>query len=256
MKLYPSSFTPMQGATTNAFFKEGCLRYISIKDMITTRTEIPQLYQTIGNLAEERLAVTFDQRLFVSREVPFQLDLGDDVSISGRADFVLPNSVVESKASMSASKRAQWRRGQYSPEHLGQLVLYMIALERPAGWLKCSYVHLTKDASWLGFEDFEWHVCVVDGKIMVQGEEIEMTVQDVFAYFAAAKHALIGSDLPPRPTTANPCQNCAFQAVCDSNPQDRQTFVRQVQHVIDEGIASVGGTVPTLKRHDRVGAKA
>jgi hypothetical protein len=255
MKLYPSSFTPMQGATTNANFKEGCLRYIAVKDRLTTRTEIPQLYQTIGHLAEERVDSMWAADAFVSREVPFQLDLGDDVIISGRADFVTPNSVVESKASISPTKRAMWRRGQYSVEHLGQLVLYMLALDRPIGLLKCSYVHLTKDASWLGFEDFEWSIYRKDNAILVQGAEIDLTVQDVLGYFAAAKHALIGTDLPPRPTTTNPCRICPFQAVCDSNPQDRETFVRQVQSKIDMGIEPVGGNVPKLKMHDRAGVK-
>ena len=252
MKIHPSQYSPMHGATTNPLYKEGCLRYISVKHLLTERTDIHPIYKAIGTLAEERYYSTMDPHEFVTREMHLTYDLGGGVTLTGRADFVTPTKVIETKASISPTKRAMWRKGQPDPSQLGQLVTYMLVLDRAEGELNCSYVHFGKDGTTLGFETTSFAVQAdASGRLTLNGAEIDLTAFDVMAFYKAAQDALVGAELPPMPMTQKPCQTCTFREVCSSYPQGREEFHRQVKHVIDRGFDAVGAPDPTIKRHDR-----
>lgn len=255
-KIYPSSFTPIQGVTTNPTYKEGCLRFLLARTVLPRGPDIDPIFQTIGLLAEERIN-TLLEGTFYDREVPVSIDLGDNVRISGRADFVTSTCVIESKATLSTAKRAQWRRGEFSLEHLGQLVTYMSALNRPIGYLRCTYVHFSKDVEWLGFEEFSWHVRVSEtGEIYIEGTLFPaLSAADIGLFYATVKNALVGDKLPPRPTTDKPCQTCPLAKICAGSAQDRSEYLREVEQLIDAGIEPVGGFKPSIKVHDRRGTK-
>lgn len=252
LKLHPSSYTPVEGQTTNGKYKESCLRYLSVHAEIARlvpRTEIHDIYKAIGTFAEVRHEARLGPGVFLSREVRFEHDLGDGVRLTGRCDFLLPDAVHEVKASVSPTNRALWRKGRPLATHLGQLVTYMVVFERAKGRLNCSYVHLDRNSEHLEFEDYVFDVRIQDGDVLVN-DLPPVSLDSILVFWRLAKETLLSPHLAQRPTTRVPCSNCPFLAVCDSSPQDLPEFRRQVVQILEQGTHSVFSYVPTIKSHD------
>ncbi len=239
----PSSFELITHGTTDAQYPTGCLRYQSVKHLIKAawpREDLHPVYRTIGTIAEEYVAAEL-QAEFVDREVEIIEPVGDEVFISGRVDFKLPEEIHEVKATVSSSKRTMWRKGKVAPGHLGQLLSYMWLLELPVGKLRMFYVHFLRKQARLRLEPYTYATTLT--------EEHEANVK---AYYRAVKAAMVEPALPPRPHTLNPCMTCPFRAVCNMDPQDKDTFVRHVNEVLKlpRPVIVTRYGEPKIKMHD------
>ena len=242
----PSSFEPIVYETTDTQYPNGCLRYQSVRHLIKAsawpKTQIHPIYSAIGTIAEEYVKSEFDQSDgVIQRELVVSQDLGDDVSIYGRADYVLDNKVIEVKASVSASKRSQWRKGIMVPSHLGQLKSYMALTGVTYGVLRAFYMHFTREGMTLSLEPFIHQVA----------ELTEEDLLDLSTYYLTVKEAIIGSDLPPKPLTPKPCVSCPFRAVCEKDLKYKSDFVEGVNTVLAGKPPAVLELVPSIKRHNR-----
>lgn len=239
----PSSYEPIIGETTNAVYPEGCMRYQSVRHLIKDawpRTELHPIYSAIGTIAEEFVRSEFDPFEPVEREVSLVQDLGDNVHIRGRADYMLPDKIIEVKASVSASKRAMWRRGEMSSTHLGQIKTYMVMSGREFGVLRAFYMHFTREGIALSLEPFVHQVRLT-----------EQDVEELSEYYLTVKHAIVGADLPPKPMTNEACMKCPFNNICKKELKFKSDFVDEVNTVLmgerPEGV----NLNPTIKRHNR-----
>ncbi len=241
----PSSYEPIIDDTTNAKYPEGCLRYLGVKHLIKAsdwpRQEIHPIYSAIGTVAEEFINSEFDSSTYVDREVPLTFDLGDDVWINGRADYILEDRVIEVKATISQSKRAQWRKGNMLPGHLGQTKTYMLLADKDHGTIRAFYMHFTREGLTLSLEPF---IHVISG--LSNNDEKELS-----KFYLTVKEAIIGNDLAPRPVSLEPCMRCPFRAVCETGLKLKEDFVEEIGTILAGDPPSHTMMVPKIKVHNR-----
>ena len=241
----PSAFEPIIEGTTNAKYPEGCLRFLSVKHLVRAsnwgRVELHPIYSAIGTIAEEYVKSEISPDEFITREAVIQYDLGDNVSVSGRADYMTGDSIIEVKASVSSRKRAMWRRGEMLESHLGQLKSYMLFSQRDKGVLRAFYMHFTREGMNLSLEPFVHAV----HELTVQDE------QDLHAFYSTVKHAIVGGDLPPTPITTTPCVTCPFRDVCSLDLKSKDDFVDNVNTILLGEMQAKPVLNPTIKTHNR-----
>jgi hypothetical protein len=151
------------------------------------------------------------------RERPFKRVLGD-VTLSGRVDFLLPDSIDECKATFNKSKLTDAERGKPDPVHLAQLVCYMLEFSLSRGRLIYGWFTVKPDGTFHRSKVVELAITLDNGTVLVDGADTGFKTDEVVnSIVRQAKY--LQSDLPaPRPSTAtswkSPCKYCPLQTLC------------------------------------------
>ena len=259
-KIYPSSFALPVGPTTDTQYKNGCFRYLKFKSYLPEHFKkfdpMPELNSAIGVIGEERIRHLLLDRYSAEElliEEPFKQDLGDDVIVSGRCDFLIKTAdlIVEVKSTKSASVRSKViNKGELPTSYLGQLLTYMTAFDIAQGEILVQYLHLLRDASSLGFVDRTFKVKIDDNSIYIDGVEYEHTLSHMLSFYELAKKYLTTDVMPPRPIKDTPCYYCPFESICNSAtpPTTTQEFKEKVGQLTPDYSKKFGP--PKLPRHN------
>jgi CRISPR/Cas system-associated exonuclease Cas4 (RecB family) len=213
-----------------------------------TRAEIDPIYQAIGRITEERFFINKPE---YQREVPFKTPVNGEVTISGRADGVADDHVVEIKSTISQVKRREViKQGILPPEYLGQLMTYLYAFHKSWGIIHVAYLHFDKAGNNLEFETRDFKVELVENVIYVDGErKVENARWYVMNFYTTLAGLIISDTLAPMPITNNPCKSCVLQATCEKNLKSKAEFVEELNTLT--GSMDVGQSyTPSIKNHD------
>ncbi len=168
-------------------------------------------YAAIGEQNENEHALTLKEPF--QAELPFKRDLGQGVTLSGRADFVLSNEIHECKASFTENK------GKPKDEHLAQLTCYLLEFQFTRGVLIYGYYKQRADGTFKRHSTTTFEVLLDGDVILVDGFDSGFKASElVNSLVQLAKY--LKSDLPaPRPSTAtsffSPCKYCPVKDLCD-----------------------------------------
>lgn len=176
----------------------------------------------------------------------------------GHADAVDDNFVYETKSCTSKNtEKLVFKQNTPKAEHITQLVLYMIALERETGKLvygnyvtaRVDYSKLKKmnpkdiPALMAGITPSVKEFLVTiseDGAVNVDGKPFEnMHVSEFLAFEDELVKIIENEELPPRVEAlkdgwgSDPCSWCPLKVICDSNPSDIDEFVESAKELFD-----------------------
>lgn len=185
------------------------------------------------------------------REVPFRLDCGDDVVISGRCDFLTDTAVHECKSSQSDYVKRQVKKGLPVQDHVAQLVLYMSHFERDQGFLHYGLYakDLDPDGRPILQEWIEMEVFVTDeDMIEVNGELFHWSITEFETFVKTAIEVLKNDQILGRPYKAldfmSPCKYCIFAPVCDKldrgSIKGARAFIKEAQLHIESLVSNKG----------------
>ncbi len=256
-KVYPSSSGFMWGDLCFTKYKSACLRNILLASHGIREGEIDEKYKTIGALNEDlHEAVLKNSGADYRREyvVRHPIDGVDGVEFSGRVDFLIldasgvPVSVDELKGSDSKTTRNDAiRNGDVRPEHLGQIISYMISLNLTKGRMVYGYYEQPKGGGPYEKRDERAIEVTIDdhGRICLDAHPTQFTVGDQLRHrMLSAKVLSENLVWPVRPYNANvpfksPCTYCPWHGACkkyDENLIDRTTeaFVKEANACLTE----------------------
>lgn len=215
-KFYPSSASFAVGTQSQTEKASGCFRNILIKGNGVREPDIDPKYAKMGADFEHRVAQDILNGVDSTREVPFRLDCGDDVVISGRCDFLTDLAVYECKSSQSDYVRRQVKKGIPVQDHVAQLLIYMSHFERDQGFLV--YGLYDKEGDYKSTRTFEIFV-TEDDVVEVDGEPYHWSLAEFEAFIKTAIDVLKNDIILGRPYKAldfmSPCKYCIFSPVCD-----------------------------------------
>ncbi len=214
MKIYPSimNFGPL--GLNRADFNGSCWRWVV--STMGVKKEIDEAYAKLGTIWEEACTASLTTlgNVEIEREVPFKAELEGGVIISGRADIVGPDFIVECKAHYS---RARYNSAPHE-DHIAQLVTYMMEFEKPKGMLMVAYYEEAEDSTDLvqdGFKTFTVTIAEDDNTILIDGNNYKFTLNDLADGYAALSRHLIAGTLPEVPQGLA-CFTCPAKEICGS----------------------------------------
>jgi hypothetical protein len=247
-KIYPSSYAPVAGISTNSKYKNGCLRYIVFKDDIPgPREDIHPIYQAIGTLGEEYMKAGLGELTAVEKPFKHYIE-GEDFYISGRLDAMDDEFIYEFKTSISRNFYTNIiRKGEINPNHLGQLITYMCIEDYKKGKIICAYAHFDKKLTGLKFEKREFLVEIDEfNTIHVDGEE-HGQVEEVLNFYANVIQAFKSTAMPPATIDDNACHFCPLKDLCEFSPKEKDAFRRIVKQL---QVESENTREPKINIHD------
>lgn len=186
------------------------------------------------------------------RERPFKRQL-DNVMLSGRVDFLLPDSIDECKATFNKPKFTDAQRGKPDPVHLAQLTCYLLEFGLHRGRLVYGWFTKKDDGTFHRQSVAYLQVEIVNEGILVDGADTGYKVADlVNSIVRQAKY--LQSDLPaPRPSTANsfrsPCKYCPLKGLCDRIDSDNLTIPQCRDEAKALIVNAPPGPAPKPSRH-------
>ena len=243
-KLYGSNSAFLWGRLTFTDSKAGCLRAILLQSRGVREGEINPVYKTIGALNEEWHGNQLEEAgTPYERELPITGNVSgySDVIVSGRIDYVVPSSIHELKAVTSYAKaREVIDQGNWKPEHLAQLVCYMVLRKSTEGALiysfwkdkKVSKSSKVKPIS-TDKNDYElvsnrcYSVNIDDfGRIIIDGIPSKFTVYDQLAHQVTAAKVITEGEVFDRPigwdaVFGSPCNYCPFKLACNTYDENK-----------------------------------
>lgn len=238
-KIYPSSVSPVTGCTTSGYNKS-CPRYFSLSKLYEQPwTEIHPIYKAIGTLGEAMVQKKIEDQLKKEPkyqlliEVPVKHQVSDEWVISGRIDFWQKNlldadkSILwEVKTSLSAPKaRRIIRDGIVDPDHIGQLVTYLVITNLTRGVYSFTHLKYTPKNSVIEENTREFRVELKDNLIYIDDVLWEQhTVLDYIQFYRLMMEASESKDLPAKTNNQYACMSCPFSATCSRNPSSRDEF--------------------------------
>lgn len=229
-KIYPSSYAFPQGATTNPQYNSGCLRFQKYRGYLLGESDIPEVSKAIGFLGELRVQLELEAKYPdepIIRENPFKYEYLPDIWISGRYDFqVGDNMIVEVKTTKSKHVRSEViNKGNYSKDHLGQLLTYMYFMDISKGALCVQYVHWPTDRKTLNFIPRWFHVEIIENRVHVDGICTGYTHDYYMQFYSLTAQAYLDSKLPPKPSNPKACHFCPFASICHKSPTTPKEFI-------------------------------
>lgn len=224
IKLYGSSSGFLWGQTAVTTYDSACLRSIVFKMLNSDiRTEIPEKYMRVGEHHETwwatELVKTEPVQLW---EIPSRREVTDGVQYSGRADFITPSNIYETKGSLSLSAMNYViKKRQYKVGHVAQLASYFWQFEMYAGAVVFGAYKETEDGfKQLGHTQFPVKV-MDDGRLQIDGRESPYFMQDLLSHVTMAADLLTRRKVHQyRPLNweakfGSPCGYCLFKDVCN-----------------------------------------
>lgn len=239
-KFYPSAASFAIGSQSQTEKSSGCFRNILIKGNGVREPDIDPKYQKMGKDFEQRVVGLYLQGLDAKDEIPFRLDCGDDVVISGRCDFLTDHAVFECKSTQSDYVRRQVKKGIPVQDHIAQLVLYMSHFERDQGFLVYGIYdkELNDDGTPKFKESLKFEIFVTDeDDIEVDGEPYHWGVAEFEDFIKTAIDVLKNDTILGRPYKnldfMSPCKFCIFAPVCDrldaGHIKGARAFIKEAQ---------------------------
>lgn len=220
-KIYPSriSFCWENQNLTND--NKGCFRFQQLAYGLTL--PIHKTYAMLGEALENRIEKTLiKQKISYEREVSFHKEINATTYISGRADFVLKDKIIEAKASFSSNFRTLLKNGDYRLNHLAQLGLYMLHFKKTKGVLFCGMYQYGRDKKLFMTYSRKIRVELKDDAFYVDDFPSGYTKQNLIDYLIQLTKALHSDVLAPPPVLddpenfKSPCKYCALRLICSS----------------------------------------
>lgn len=209
-KIYPSSLTFSFGDYNPASYNSQCWRFQQLSQGVRGPPLHPS-YAAIGEQNENEHAATLTAPF--QAELPFKRDLGNNTVLSGRADFVLADSIDECKASFTENK------GKPKDEHLAQLTCYLLEFQLTRGRLVYGYYKQRSNGTFKRESVTTFNVELDGDALLVNGSDTGFKASELVNTIVQLTKYL-NSDLPaPRPSTAtsffSPCKYCPVKDLCD-----------------------------------------
>lgn len=238
VKVYPSSLSFSVGDYYQAENESSCWRYQQFA-IGAPRVEIDKRYQELGNLHEENHALSIQ----AEREVPFKRQVTDTVTLSGRVDFLLKDSIDECKASFGKTAVQNAVKGKPKLAHLAQLVCYLLEFGFSRGRLIYGYYEQGSQG-YVRKSQAIVPVTIVEGSVLVNGQHSGHKSEDlVNTILKLGEH--LQSDIPaPKPAAAgynSPCKYCPLASICEQNPNSISEHRAEAHQLI------AGKSMPTPK---------
>ena len=224
IKIYPSSFALAVGATTNAAYTSGCPRY----QVAGIREDFPPLYSAIGAIGEEYHIARLGT--IEEREISIRKEVAPNVYVSGRYDGICSEFVYEFKTTLSRNLYTSIiNKGEFLLTHLGQLVTYMVMLERSRGKLCVAYAHFNKAVTQLEFKPRDFIVELRDNDIYVDDVKTEYTVSQLMKFYSIVAQAHLSEALPPATMNDKACNGCSLINICGlGSARTKAEFLNQI----------------------------
>jgi CRISPR/Cas system-associated exonuclease Cas4 (RecB family) len=223
IKINPSSAAWAIGRSVLTPKKNGCLRHMVLKRLSPMPDDIPVHLQEMGAEWED---MYFD-RLMNDQPHPFHKEFAfsdwfEGVKRSGRVDYIVHHPeyrvIVECKASQSKNVLYQVIRKRIpDPNHLAQLVFYLIYFQETRGKLAVRYAPTG--------EEHEFRVEIDnDGNIIIDGKKSEYSVMMQLQHQLLAAEAIKDLGHISRPMSKKACDWCPYDLVCEALDNSGQTI--------------------------------
>lgn len=220
-KVYPSAigFSPL-GLNRADFFK-GCWRWIVSTQGV--KNDIDPAYGKLGEAWEaacETSITSLNPGQELQREVSFRYEIAEGVQLSGRADFVAENGVIECKAHYSKSRFVN----APGEDHIAQLLLYMLQFEKTNGMLMVAYYEAEEDGSLVQADFQVFRVSIADdaSTVLVDDKPYTFTVGDLIHSITSLASHLASDGFPGSPI-GTACFSCPAKNVCGGISENRLT---------------------------------
>lgn len=230
-KYYPSnSAFVTHGGEVITKHKNGCLRYLQVSSRfrVQIQPDIDPVYKQIGELGElqlfYKLRAVYGDR--VKREVPIKTDI-EGLTFSGRMDFVIYDKkgviekIIEKKSVISKNSRRDYFK-EPNPNHLAQLICYLVVTGTPYGALNYTYHEQTKEREIVTVEEKQYEVLITDnGEIVLDGKILlDFGASSVVKHIYEVAKWDKSDEIAPRPANAfvpfkSPCHYCPMSVTCD-----------------------------------------
>jgi hypothetical protein len=191
--------------------------------------KFPEKIAKIGALNEELHAKDVGDP--AQRELPLNSDslYGLPCGFHGRADFVIDSdsgrTVQELKSATSKNTYSKvFKKCEYKPENLAQLLAYMVMSKADRGELIYSFYEEEQRV-----EQKVFNVLVMpDGKISVENAPISAHIFDLFTHQRQSATFLLADVVGSRPEGYNkqyggPCSFCVFKPACQEFDSGKHT---------------------------------
>lgn len=227
-KIYPSRISFCWEGQNLTSDNKGCFRFQQFAYGLTL--PIHPRYTALGDQHEQSI-----QRALIAkdiaheREVAFHKTINDNTYISGRADFVLEDEVIEAKASFSSNFRTMLKNDDYKINHLAQLGLYMLHFKKKKGGLYCGMYQYGRDKKIFMTYGKKISVVLRDDAFLINDMPTGYTKQNLVDYLIQLTKALHSEQLAPSPVLddienyKSPCRYCPLRTIC-GNASDYQTI--------------------------------
>lgn len=227
-KIYPSRISFCWEGQNLTSDNKGCFRF----QQFAYGLELPihQKYITLGEKHEQAI-----ERMFVTKKIPYEREvafhkpINDNTYISGRADFILADRVIEAKASFSSNFMTMLKNGDYKINHLAQLGLYMLQFNKTKGDLYCGRYQYGRDRKIFMTYGKKLPVQLRDDSFLVDAMPSGYSKQNLIDYLIQLTKALHSNQLAAPPVLddienyKSPCRYCVLHVIC-GNSQTHQTI--------------------------------
>lgn len=237
-RIYPSSTGVVENCMVKTSKSSVCHRSKWFEHRDMPRSDIPNLYQLIGDFWENMVGTRIRRNLFtdiksgkvkINREKSMS-GVFEGVTISGRADYLVEgdNGVVvhECKALASSTRRKKCVYDRVADrEHIIQTVLTMLLAKSNIGVIHYAFVCYNNEGTdFMVPKDQHCEISVYlsdSGDIQVDGNPWEYNLGHIFEYCLKADREVPSDSLPDRPYIdpgspySSPCNRCVFSDICD-----------------------------------------
>lgn len=219
LKIYPSSLSFSIDGQNTSSSSSTCYRYKQLSQ--GSEFELHPIYNLIGEKHEEAIESHLkSNNKDYKREEPFKVNVAKNVELSGRADFVLDDMILEAKATLSTSMKSRLNKGEFKYEHLAQLICYMLFFKKLKGQLVYGYYQYNNVYELVRTKTFIFKVEIDDGQIIVDGIPTGYDVINVIDNVKTTTKYLLSDVLAPPPddidfnSFTSPCKYCVLQKLC------------------------------------------
>lgn len=227
-KIYPSRISFCWEGQNLTSDNKGCFRFQQLAYGL--KLPIHQKYTILGDKHEQAIErMLIAKKIPYEREVEFKKTINDSTYISGRADFILTDQVIEAKASFSGNFMTMLKNGDYKINHLAQLGLYMLQFKKAKGNLYCGRYQYGRDKKIFMTYGKKISVQLRDDSFLVDSMPSGYTKQNLVDYLIQLTKALHSDQLAAPPVLddienyKSPCRYCALNVIC-GNAQTLQTI--------------------------------
>lgn len=156
--------------------------------------------------------------LAYQKEVPFKIQTGEGVEVSGRCDYLLDDEVVEVKSTTNRRRISDAANGRPKVEHLAQLALYLGHFRKEKGRLIYNYFEEDEQGELVIQTQVTVYVTVEEDEVYVNGKVTGHRASDLVDFVVGLSGYLERDELPPRAVNATssfgPCNYCPLKEIC------------------------------------------
>jgi CRISPR/Cas system-associated exonuclease Cas4 (RecB family) len=212
----------MTNGETVTDMPKNCPRHVVFRLNDLVPKDIPEIYKKIGALHEDATWAQMDQGAF-RREVALKQEVASGVWVSGRADFVGVDRIIETKGTAAKNAKSQiYTHGRYREDHLAQLLFYMIGFEKRIGELNYQIYKLNEEKTEITPLCARTFIVTIadNGEVFIDGATVPVAnTQQLLDNLAQQVKVVTGELTPvPRPRDSlinwKPCNFCAFKIAC------------------------------------------